>query len=91
MAAEQLEKADAEFEQFKTEYSKLSDELRSLKEHSPESAPILSDFTPFQDIPATATAPLLVCLSLNQLAYLQQHRPSESSLLLLYFGNVRSR
>ena len=68
MAAEQLEKADAEFEQFKREYSKLSDELRSLKEHSPEAAPILSDFTPFQDIPATATAPLLVCLSLNQLS-----------------------
>ena len=68
MAAEQLEKADAEFEQFKREYSKLSDELRSLKEHSPEAAPILSDFTPFQDIPATATAPLLVCLPLYTVA-----------------------
>jgi len=57
--------ADAEWQKWKTECSKVSDELHSLKKLSPEAAPLLAGFTPFEDIPPTVAAavpPLLVCI-----------------------------
>ena len=61
-AAAEFEETDIEFQNMKIACSQLSDELRALKENSPEASPILSDFTPFEDIPQTAAAPLLVCI-----------------------------
>lgn len=62
-AAAEFEEADIEFQNMKIACSQLSDELRALKENSPEASPILSDFTPFEDIPQTAAAPLLAASS----------------------------
>jgi len=60
-AAAQFAAADAEFQSLKREYCQLSDELRSLKKLSPQAAPILSEFTPFEDISPPDTTPLPVC------------------------------
>lgn len=54
-AAKQFIKKDAKLQKWKTECSKLSDELCSMKKLSPEAAPLLSDFIPFHDIPLTVT------------------------------------
>jgi len=56
-----LELKDAELRKLKTEYIHLSDELCSLKKLSPEAAPVLADFTPFEDVSPTVTAPPQVC------------------------------
>ena len=63
-AASRFLKKDLKLQKWKTECSKLSDELCSMKKLSPEAAPLLSDFIPFEDIPLTVTsaaAPLPVC------------------------------
>ena len=64
---------DAEWQKWKTECSKVSDELHSLKKLSPEAAPLLAGFTPFEDIPPTVAAavpPLLVCI----FSYTYEHK-----------------
>jgi len=56
---------DADWQKWKAECIRVSDELCSLKKLSPEAEPLLADFKPFEDIPSTATAavaPLLVCV-----------------------------
>lgn len=58
-AADELTEADAEYQVIKTDYSQLSAELTSLKEHSPEAKAVLADFTPFEDIQPDDAAPLL--------------------------------
>lgn len=58
-AASRLIQADAEWQKWKAECSKVSDELYSSKKLSPEAAPLLADFTPFEDVPLTATAAIV--------------------------------
>lgn len=68
--ASQFIQKDADWQKWKTECSKVSDELCSLKKLSPEAEPLLAEFTPFEDIPSTATgavAPLLDVSSESQL------------------------
>lgn len=55
-AASRFLKKDAKLQKWKTECSKLSDELYSMKKLSPEAASLLSDFTPFEDIPLRVTS-----------------------------------
>lgn len=61
-AAARFEQADAELQKLEKSYRQLSDELESLKKLSPEAEQILSNFTPFEDIPSTVSAPLLACV-----------------------------
>lgn len=64
-AASQLIQKDADWQKWKAECIRVSDELCSLKKLAPEAEPLLADFKPFEDIPSTATAAVAPLLDVS--------------------------